>query len=98
MSGSALAPVAAGIAEAAREQQQHLASVRAELAGPRASARMLAGLPAVGLALGAALGADPVRLLLTTPGGLACLSGAALLELAGLRWTAALVARAERAA
>ena len=59
MSGSALAPVAAGIAEAAREQQQHLASVRAELAGPRASARMLAGLPAVGLALGAALGGGP---------------------------------------
>ncbi len=95
--GLSLAPVTGRIAAAARDQAEHRLAVRAELAGSRASVRMLAALPAVGLALGAALGADPVRVLFSGPAGAACLACACLLELAGLRWTAAIVRRAEEA-
>jgi tight adherence protein B len=95
--GVPLAPAATQIAVAARDQLRHVAAIRAELAGPRTSARMLALLPVVGLALGSALGADPLHVLVATPAGLVCLVGAVLLEYAGLRWTTAQVRRAERA-
>ncbi len=95
--GAPLAPVAGRIAAAARDRLQHCSAVRAELAGPRASARLLAMLPVFGLGLGAALGADPLHVLVATPAGLTCLLGALVLEGAGLRWTGALLRRAERA-
>jgi len=85
--GVALAPVLSrfrtdlGAAIAARRR---LAEV---LAGPRASAAMLAGLPALGLGLGAAAGIDPAHILLHTPAGLAALVAGVGLDLLGLLWT-----------
>ena len=79
---------AAGRAESAR---------RVALAGPASTARLLSGLPVVGLALGAALGADPMSAVLD--GGIgtgAALGGLVLLAL-GHRWTAVLVAQARDA-
>ena len=79
---------AAGRAEFAR---------RVALAGPASTARLLSGLPVVGLALGAAFGADPMSALLD--GGIgtgAALGGLGLLAL-GHRWTAVLVAQARDA-
>jgi tight adherence protein B len=59
----------------------------AELAGPRATAALLAGLPVLGVVLGAAMGADPIHVLLrTAPGQVALLVGVTL-DAAGLRWT-----------
>lgn len=52
--------VAAGVAEAGRAE----AARRGALAGPRATARVLAVLPVVGLALGVAVGAHPQEVLL----------------------------------
>lgn len=55
----------------------------AQLAGPRATVRVLALLPLIGLGMGLLMGADPVGFLLGTPWGWACLVLAALLEAAG---------------
>lgn len=63
----------------------------AALAGPRASMTLLAGLPALGLLMGQAVGAHPMRLLLHRPLGWGLLGGAVLLEAAGLAWAQRLV-------
>ena len=94
--GSALVPALGRLARDLRAAQTHRRAVNAALAGPRTSARLLALLPLVGLALGAGLGADPVGLLLRTPAGAALLLGGVALVATGLAWTAALVRRAER--
>jgi len=72
--------------------------IEAALAGPRTSAHLLAGLPALGLLLAAGLGARPAHVLLHTPIGLGCLSAGVALDLAGWWWTSALVRSAQRAA
>jgi tight adherence protein B len=69
--------------------------VSAQLAGPRATARLLAGLPVVGIALGAGLGADPIPFLLGSAAGVACLGTGSLLVGLGLLWTRALVRSVE---
>lgn len=59
----------------------------ARMAGPRASAAVLALLPMFGLLLGEAMGARPGRVLLTTtPGQVLLVLGAALI-FAGVAWT-----------
>ena len=68
----------------------------AHLAAPRATARMLALLPALGLLLGLAVGGDPIGWLLGTPLGWACLVTGVLLILTGLAWAGRIVARTER--
>lgn len=65
-------------------------SVVAQTAGVRATSWLLAALPAAGLALGYAMGGDPLRVLLHTPLGAACATGALLLQCAGLAWTSSL--------
>ena len=65
--------------------------VDAVLAGPRTTGRLLALLPAAGLALGLSLGADPVAFLLGTPTGLACLAGGTVLAGLGATWSRAIV-------
>ncbi|MFD7959894.1 type II secretion system F family protein [Streptomyces zaomyceticus] len=76
-----------------REQRERL---RAELAGAWATVAVLAVLPLAGVALGAALGADPLRVLLHTPAGLGCLLVGGALEAAGLWWAARIVRGGER--
>lgn len=66
----------------------------AALAGPRATARLLAWLPVAGLGLGLALGADPVGVLLDGQVGTMLLLLGGLCTAAGMRWSSALVARA----
>ena len=92
--GSGLAVAVERLERAERDAHDRRRAVDAELAGPRTTARMLAVLPLVGLALAAALGAEPLRLLLGTPLGLVCLAAGALLDVVGLLWTRRLVARA----
>jgi tight adherence protein B len=94
--GVPLADVLARVAGdlAAREQQRR--SVASALAAPRASAALLAGLPVLGVGLGAGLGAHPLATLLGSSGGrLLCCIGVAL-DAAGVLWTARLILRAER--
>jgi len=64
----------------------------AGLAGARATAAILAALPLLGIALGQAVGAAPVQLLLgSTAGGLLLVVGTALV-CAGLAWSGAITA------
>jgi tight adherence protein B len=62
--------------------------VIARMAGPRASATILALLPAIGLALGEAMGAHPLHILTTTPTGQLLLLTGITLACAGITWSA----------
>lgn len=92
--GAGLADGLERIAAALRAGRDQREELNAQLAGPRATALMLALLPACGLLMGTALGADPVRVLLHTPFGWVCLVVGGLLEWAGIAWTARIVAGA----
>jgi tight adherence protein B len=69
-------------------------AVREALTGPISSAVLLAGLPVVGVALGAAMGARPGEVLLHSPIGVASLCTGVVLELLGIGWTLAMARRA----
>ncbi|WP_026240477.1 hypothetical protein [Parafrankia discariae] len=86
LAGVRLAPVATMLADAARADAARADELASALAGPRSSGRLVAGLPLLGLALGALVGASPVEVLLTGSAGRACLTAGVLLDLAGLRW------------
>ncbi|OEJ35742.1 hypothetical protein BGK67_15760 [Streptomyces subrutilus] len=82
-----------GALRAERDRQE---SLRAQLAGARSTAVVLALLPLVGLLIGTGLGADPLRVLLHTPMGWGCLVAGAVLEALGLLWCRRIVRTGER--
>ena len=94
-SGAGLARAIGSMAEYERSTAVVRARLAAELAAPRASARMLAMLPLVGIAMGIVMGADPVRFLLSGL-GLLCLGTAVLLTGLGLLWGARIARGVER--
>ncbi len=96
--GAGLADGLDRVAAALRAEREQREDLRAQLAGPRSTAAMLALLPVFGVVLGATLGADPLRVLFRTPAGLGCLLACAVLDWAGLTWTARIVRSAEGAA
>lgn len=79
-----------------RRAEEVRRQLEAHLAAPRATARMLALLPAFGLVLGIAVGGDPVGWLLGTPLGVACLLVGVALVIVGLTWASRIVTRTER--
>lgn len=88
----------ADLLDAVRSDTEHrvrfAAEVQARLAGPRATAAVLAGLPLLGLALGHAVGAAPLRVLCETPVGQVLLVIGTGLACAGVLWSARLVSGA----
>ncbi|GII01571.1 type II secretion system F family protein [Planobispora takensis] len=84
------------VAASLREAEAHRRDVAAQLAGPRATARLLAGLPALGLLMATGLGMRPLDFLLGGPAGAACLIVGVALDGCGLWWTRFLVTRAEQ--
>jgi tight adherence protein B len=95
--GAPLAQVLERVADALAAAAEADGERRAALAGPRATARVLTGLPILGAVLGSAVGADPVGVLLGGGvGTFALVVGVALL-LAGRWWIARLVHAASRA-
>ncbi|MZF84426.1 type II secretion system F family protein [Streptomyces sp. SID5643] len=96
--GAGLAAGLDRLAAALRAERDQRADLRAQLAGARATAVMLAGLPALGLLIGTALGADPLHVLLHTGAGLGCLAAGGVLEGLGLWWVQRIVRGAEAAA
>lgn len=96
--GASLASGLERVAEALRAERDQHEDLRAQLAGARSTVLVLAALPVFGLLLGAAMGAEPLQVLLHSPAGLGCLLVGVLLEGAGLAWMAAIIRSAERAA
>jgi len=92
--GAAFAPVIDGLAQGLRDAQDHHRQLKTHLAGTQATARLLAVLPCLGLAMSWSLGADPLRFLFTTLPGLTCLLLSLLLEATGLLWTRRITTRA----
>ncbi|MEU8972627.1 type II secretion system F family protein [Streptomyces monashensis] len=80
---------------ALRAERDQRADLRAQLSGARATAVLLAALPALGLLLGTAMGADPLHVLLHTGAGLGCLVVGAAFEGAGTAWAVRIVRGAE---
>jgi tight adherence protein B len=91
------APMAAAlerVAEGMAAEESVRAVVASELAGPRATGKIMAFLPVVGLALGYALGGDPIAFLLESRIGWTCLIGGVGLAAAGVLWVESLAQRA----
>ncbi|MGE5698167.1 MAG: type II secretion system F family protein [Candidatus Sericytochromatia bacterium] len=76
------------------ERSQFDSKVRAGMAGARATAAVLAGLPLAGVALGEMLGAHPVGFLLSRGAGGWLLLGGTALVCCGLLWSDRITGRA----
>lgn len=95
-SGAPLAGSLRTFAAVLRDEAQLRREVRAALAGPAASARLVMALPAIAMVFGATFGFDTLGVLFGNPIGIACLLlGLTCLGI-GHRWNAALAARAAR--
>lgn len=94
-SGAGLVGALDRVAEALRADDATRAEVTAALSPARATARLLAVLPAFGLLLGSGLGGDPLGLLLRTPAGNGLLLAGVALALAGTFWVERLALRVE---
>jgi len=70
--------------------------LRAQLAGPRATAVVLAGLPVLGVLLGEGVGAGPLRVLTDTGIGQVLLVTGTALACAGMAWSDRIMAAAVR--
>ncbi|MPZ61352.1 MAG: type II secretion system protein [Propionibacteriales bacterium] len=97
-SGAGLTLALERTAESLRAEEATARQVSAALAPPRATARLLAVLPVLGLALGSGLGGDPIGFLFGSLVGNGCLALGCGLALAGVGWVEGLAARAEAGA
>ncbi|MEV7009564.1 type II secretion system F family protein [Streptosporangium sp. NPDC051022] len=94
--GAGLAGLVDRVAASLREAQAHHQDLAAQLAGPRATARLLAFLPALGLLMAAGLGMSPLDFLFGSTAGIGCLAAGLALDGCGLWWTNRLVTRAQQ--
>lgn len=93
-SGAPLAGTLRELAAAFRDQAQLERDLAVALSGPRATARLVGMMPAIGVLFGALMGFDTVNTLLFTAPGLVCLATGVSLMATGARWSSALVRRA----
>lgn len=94
--GSGLAVAVTRMYEQARIAEDIRVQLLAQMAGPRATARILMMLPLFGIAMGMMMGVDPVGWLLGSPMGLGCLVCGLMLTALGYWWTSAIARRVER--
>lgn len=95
--GHGLAGALTRVGDDLRLAEQTRRVVVGELASARATARLMAVLPALALAMGSGAGAQPVRFLLVEPVGIACLAAGLLLTGLGIAWIDGLARSVERA-
>jgi tight adherence protein B len=82
--GGRVAVVLERLGEAMDRDDELRREMEAAMAAPRATMILLAGLPAIGIGLGQAIGADPLHLLVYRPLGWALAAGAVLLDALGI--------------
>lgn len=85
-SGAAFATIVERLADSLRADESVRRQISAGLAGTRSTARLLAGLPLFGTALGYGIGADPVAYLTGSVLGWCCLFTGLVLAALGLLW------------
>lgn len=85
-SGAAFATIVERLADSLRAGESVRRQISAGLAGTRSTARLLAGLPLFGTALGYGIGADPVAYLTGSVLGWCCLFAGLVLAALGLLW------------
>jgi tight adherence protein B len=95
--GAPLADVLDRVATAARDDADVDRDVQAEAAPARATGRLMAVLPVLGLSLGAGMGADPVHILTGTVLGATCLAAGVALACTGVVWVDRIVASVDTA-
>lgn len=94
--GAPLATVLGRVECAVRQEREVDQEVQSGVAPARATGRLMAVLPVVGLALGSGLGGDPVAVLIDTWVGATCCAVGCLLACAGVAWIEHIAASAER--
>ncbi len=92
--GAPLGAAARGISELFRERAQTARDIDVAVSGPRATARLVSGLPLAGLAMGWLMGVDVLGVLLGSPAGLGLLAAGGALGIAGHLWSRSQVRRA----
>jgi tight adherence protein B len=93
-SGASLTGTLEGVAVGLAADQSLRAVVGSELAAPRATGKLMAALPALGLGMGYLIGGDPLDWLAGSPTGWACLVAGVGLACAGVLWIENLARRA----
>lgn len=93
--GGGLSAAVTKMAEQARVAEDIRVQLVAQMAGPRATARILMMLPIFGIAMGMMMGVNPLAWLLGTPLGLGCLVAGIGLVALGYWWTWRIVQRVE---
>jgi tight adherence protein B len=93
-SGASLTATLEQVAAGLSADESLRAVVGSELAAPRATGKLMAALPALGIGMGYLLGGDPVAWLTAGPAGWACLVLGVALACAGVLWIERLSRRA----
>jgi tight adherence protein B len=94
--GAPLAECLRELAASFRDLGQLDRDLQVALAGPAATARLVMGLPLVGIAFGGLMGFNTLHTLFATVPGLLCLAGGAALMVAGQCWNTRLIRSAQR--
>jgi tight adherence protein B len=94
-SGAPLARVLDRLEEMARDDHEIEREVQSGAAPARASGRLMAVLPVLGLSLGAGLGGNPVAVLTGTVPGALCLAAGTACACSGVAWINRIAANAE---
>lgn len=84
--GSGMAEALDDVSAALSDDETLGLVIGSESAGPRASGKVMAALPLVGVALGYLIGGDPLDFLINSGAGWACLIAGAILVSAGVLW------------
>lgn len=93
-SGGAVSGAIQSLGETFSKTARHERDVELAFAGPKATAKLVAWLPGVGLLLAQLFGLAPVNTIFTNPLAFGCVVLGALLMLAGHRWSRSIILKA----